>query len=174
MMDRVPFSRSAMSTDPVPRATPFHLLFVCTGNTCRSPLAEAIARNELAHRGWHGVDVRSAGVAAREGSPASAQALEVARRHGLQLEGHRTQPLSRALLEWADVVLTMGPSHLDAARRGGAADKAFLLTEFVGVDAPDGVLDPFGGPVEAYEETHDELRELIAAALDRMAPLLRS
>ena len=161
---------------PTPQrpGTTFNVLFVCTGNTCRSPLAEAIARRELQARGWGHVRVRSAGVGARGGDAASAHAVAVAARDGLDLSAHRSQPLTPDLVEWADLVLGMSPSHLGELHRGGAADRAATLGDFAagGEGRGTAVSDPFGGPEEVYEETFHELRGLVAAALDRLEPIL--
>jgi protein-tyrosine-phosphatase len=155
-------------------AEPFTILFVCTGNTCRSPLAAAIARREIERRGWAHVRVESAGVAARAGDAASAHARTVGLRAGADVEAHRSQPLSEALVGRADLVLAMGPGHLEGVRRMGGEAKARTLGDFVagGEGLGPAVPDPFGGPEEAYEETFRELAELIDAALDRLAPLL--
>ncbi|HEX8209504.1 MAG TPA: low molecular weight protein arginine phosphatase [Longimicrobium sp.] len=164
-------------TDPAgdaPTTATFNILFVCTGNTCRSAMAEGIARRELEERGWRHVRVASAGISARDGDSAAGNAVAVAQRHGVDLDAHRTRSLTPGLLERADLVLAMSPGHLDAVRRFGAGEKAALLSSFAAGDDPHarGVRDPFGGPVQAYENTYAELRRLIGGALDRLAPIL--
>src|SRR5215207_8840018 len=110
-----------------PRTTTFNILFVCTGNTCRSPLAEGIARDELQRRGWANVEVASAGLAAHAGAAASEFAVSVAERHGVSLDAHRSRSITPELVEWADLVLAMGPSHVGGVRRYGGAEKVLTL-----------------------------------------------
>lgn len=159
-----------------PPTEPFRLLYVCTGNTCRSPLAEAITRRALAERGWSHVEVRSGGVGAGIGGPASSGALAAARRHALDLSGHRSALVDAASLAWADLVLVMSPGHLLRVTELGAGDKATLLTGFAAGDDPEGVPpsvpDPFGGSDEEYEATFVLLERLVERTLDRLAPIV--
>ena len=154
----------------------FRLLFVCSGNTCRSPLAEAVAKHQVKELGWS-VDVRSAGVSALAGTPASSGSLDVAARHGLDLSAHRSRDLDAALIDWADLILVMSPGHLVRLAQLGGAGKAALLDAFAegdeGVeDVGGGVPDPFGGDDEAYEETYRTLEQLVGKALRRLEPIL--
>jgi protein-tyrosine-phosphatase len=144
-----------------------HLLFVCTGNTCRSPLAEVIARHLIADRGIPDVTVGSAGTSAWADSPASDGALLVALEHGLNLGDHRSRPLAQELVSSAQLVLTMGPHHLDRAEALGGTGRSWLLTDYAG-GTPRPVSDPFGGDLDVYRATFVELERAIDAVLDRI------
>src|SRR3954462_12137178 len=106
------------------------LLFICTGNTCRSPMAEAIARKIAIERGLSAVDVASAGTSAWDGAAASDGALLVGLERRLDLGSHRSQQLTRALVDASDLIFTMGPHHLERVQALGGGDKAFLLTAY--------------------------------------------
>jgi protein-tyrosine-phosphatase len=165
-----------MSGSALPRrveGTTYNLLFVCSGNTCRSPMAEAIARDLLRDRGWTHVDVGSAGTGAVIGSAASPEAVEVAREHGLELAAHASQPLTPELIDWADLVLVMGVSHMHVVSDLGGAEKVSMVTEFVeGEGYAQPVADPFGGDHEHYREAFAQLEEAVAGLLDRLEPIL--
>ena len=164
---------SGSSVPPRAEGTTFNLLFVCSGNTCRSPMAEAIARGLLRDRGWMHVEVRSAGTGAAPGSAASPEAVEVAREHGLDLDSHTSQPLTAELIQWADLVLVMGTSHMHVVRELGGGDKVSLITEFVeGAGRAQPVADPFGGDREHYREAFEQIEAAVTGLLDRLEPIL--
>lgn len=139
-------------------------------------MAEVILEAALARRGRSDVEVRSAGVGAYPGAPAAPEAMRVAERHGLDLSGHRSTPLEPALVEWADLILTMSPSHLAPVAWAGGGEHATVITAFATDrtgepgQAPGGVVDPIGGDEAVYEETFRELEDLLAAVLDRLEP----
>lgn len=145
------------------------IVFVCTGNTCRSPMAAAIARLILDERGGGadgGVEIviESAGVATGDGLPASPEAVSVVAELGGDLRSHRSRRLTREIIEKADVVLAMTEAHLARARE--------LAPEWVGrmsrLDPAGDVPDPIGGPVSVYRETAEHLRNVIGARFEEI------
>ena len=133
-----------------------NVLFVCTGNICRSPIAEVLGRAEGDSRGLSDLECGSAGTFALPGRPASGPGIAVAAAHGLDLARHRSRELSLELLEWADVIVGMEASHAEAAARWAPEASVYVMTDFLPADdrqAGSGVPDPYGGDLETYEAT---------------------
>lgn len=148
-----------------------NLLFVCTGNICRSPLAEVIARSEADARGWPGFSCASAGTFAFPGQPASGPGIAVAAAHGLDLAEHASRELSLELLEWADLVIGMEASHARAAARLAPDAAVRVMTDFLPSDdewSGGGVPDPYGGDLETYEATRKLLTRAMRGLFDAL------
>ena len=138
------------------------IVLVCTGNTCRSPMAEGILKQRLAAKGedWKQVNVISAGVAANDGAMAAMQAIEVMEAQGIDISCHASRPLSDAIMHRADVVLTMTRGHRAAIL--AAWPEMANCVHTLRHDGGD-IADPVGGPVELYEQCAAQ----IASELDQ-------
>jgi len=145
------------------------ILFVCTGNTCRSPMAEAVARKIAIERGLPDVEAVSAGTSAHDGSPASDGALLVGIERNMDLGSHLSQTLTRDMVRSADLILAMGPHHLERIEALGGGGKAYLLSDFASRGASmRAISDPIGMELDVYRATADELEDEIRRALDRI------
>jgi protein-tyrosine-phosphatase len=146
------------------------VLFVCTGNTCRSAMAEAIAKRIAQERGMSDIEVGSAGTAAWESAPASDGALLVSMERSTDLSEHQARLLTRELIDAYDLVLAMGPHHVERIEALGGKGKTFLLTNYASRGASDRPIgDPFGGELELYRETYEELEKELNRLFDRLA-----
>jgi protein-tyrosine phosphatase len=116
------------------------------------------------------VEVLSAGTSAWEGAPASDAALLVALERNLDLGAHRARQLTPELVQSADLVLAMGPHHLERAQALGGEGKSYLLTAFAAAgQSGRPINDPFGGDLDQYRRTLTELQEEIRRVFDRLA-----
>lgn len=143
----------------------FRILCVCTGNTCRSPLAEGILKKMLKGKNIDYIQVNSAGTNSWGGCPASLFALEVGKSSGIDLKTHTTQNLSKEMLEEADLIFTMSQNHLDHIRKLSeeSINKSFLLKAFPrrSEDESFWIKDPIGGTRDDYRECLSDLKESI-------------
>ena len=136
------------------------VLFVCTGNTCRSPLAAIALRAELADDAAQ-IEISSAGTAAVPGQPASEGSRRVATADGFDLSTHRSRVLTAELARAADLVFVMSEGHrASVLALGVPQQQVHVLSEWPAPGAPElPVFDPFGASFEAYEECWRRLRQ---------------
>jgi glycine hydroxymethyltransferase len=145
-----------------------NVLFICTGNVCRSPMAEGLFRRAVLGRGEY--RVRSAGLGAVQGQPPSAYAVQALKELGVDISSQRSQPLTAELVAEADYIFGMTHSHVETVMmlHPDAAEKTFLLREFDDTLDPfeKDISDPIGGSYQVYLNCRDQLEQGIVSLLD--------
>ena len=141
-----------------------NVLFVCTGNTCRSPMAAALF-NKIAVERNLDVRIESAGLFAHDGDPASTEAIIAMKKYGIDLLGHHAQTINTELLEKSNLILTMTAAH-KMVIEPSAQGKTYTLCEYAGMDGD--IPDPYGGDVAEYEECADKIYEALLKVADKL------
>lgn len=141
------------------------ILFVCTGNTCRSPMAAALM-NKIAENNDLDISADSAGIYADAGEPASDEAIAVMSDYGIDLSSHSSRNITDNMIAESDLILTMTEGH-KMMTSALAPDKIFTICEFAGYDGD--IIDPFGGDVEEYEETAEAIYDCLTEIAEKIA-----
>jgi protein-tyrosine-phosphatase len=154
---------------------PGHILIVCTGNICRSPMAQGLLAHALSAQPepLRSLKVISAGVAAHTGEPISENAVVALRKVGIDASHLRSQGLTQKLLDDALVVFGMTESHRDIIRSRArpVPEHLYLFREFLPAPASKEIGDPFGGPLRVYESVRDEMVEAVPGIVDFLKKL---
>ncbi len=151
------------------------ILFVCSANQCRSPMAEVLYRQLIEEKGeaddWR---VESAGVWAYQGAPATQNAQVVMAEHDLDLSQHLSQPASSTLLKQFDLTLVMEQEHKTVLQDQNPqlVDRIYLMREIAGQEGD--FADPVGGSLERYRAAADELGMLMRDGIDRIDELVKA
>lgn len=141
------------------------ILIVCTGNTCRSPMAEGIFKN-IAKNMDLNLKISSAGISALDGDRVSAGAVKAMKNIGIDISGYKSSLVNIELVEEADIILTMSNSHKDilSSRFPNFRDKIYLLNDYAFGKTND-IEDPFGGSLSGYEIARDEISLAVEAII---------
>ncbi len=149
------------------------VLFVCTGNTCRSSMAEGLFRDMVKNRGLQDeLNIESAGVFAASGQPASPQAIEAMKRQSIDINNHKSRQLTKQMIEKADLILTMTNNHKRAiiSMDSEAVGKTFTLNEYAHENKSKhrDIMDPYGFPVEEYEKSLIEIKNALINVIEKL------
>ncbi|MHC5082439.1 MAG: L-threonylcarbamoyladenylate synthase [Planctomycetota bacterium] len=157
--------QGAVSEEKIQEMSTIRIIFVCTGNTCRSPMAEVFCRKYFAHilgcsideAGDFGYNITSAGIAAMQGAPASTHSIEVCQKQGLSLAMHQSSQLTGRQIQESDLIFVMGRSHYRTIveHEPQAESKCFML------DDKCDIADPIGCDVDVYQQCFEQMKNAI-------------
>jgi len=144
------------------------ILFVCSGNTCRSPMALALARELARRNNLKNIEFGSAGLTAFDGAPISSLANEVLKKRGIDFSFHRAKSLEKKEIEEADLILTMTKAQKEEILRRfpQAASKTKMLMEYAGL-GEENILDPIGGTLKDYEACANKIEKALRQIFGR-------
>lgn len=164
MKEKLTTSETKTRKGSIIAASVRNILFVCTGNTCRSPLAEGFLKKLLGKNSSSGMEIGSAGLAALPGSSASFHSVQVALENSVSLEEHKARLVTAELIEQTDLILVMEPgqrSHL-VDRYPQASGKIYLLRHFARYGSRErGIPDPYGLNLEGYRFCFEDIKECV-------------
>ena len=140
------------------------ILFVCTGNTCRSPLAEGLMKKLLAEKGVEGVEVSSAGTAAFDGDSVSYYAAKVLLSRGIDISMHRSRVMTREMISQSDYIITMTEAQKSAVAAYCNKNNLYCIKDFAGYD----ISDPFGSDEESYERCAEQIEKALEIFYDEI------
>ncbi len=145
------------------------VLFVCTANICRSPMAVGLFDVLVEDRGLT-FQAQSAGTAALVGEPAAPYTCQVANELGLNIDGHRARQVDDTMIREADLVLTMTPQHRDTLRRNfkDYDEKIYSLPEYSAGDPLGGIADPYGHSIGTYRTSAQEILRHVQLVVERL------